>query len=137
MVSPETLPTPDLLTSLLLAGTEANLRRLTSPLCSAILSESCHQAGVAALAAEVSKFQWTKMPRVGLVCIPLAVETCGYWRKQAHDIFSRLASYLDIHHSSPKSSVVAEIYGPVEYDFGSLHRAPEPSWPGSSHPRNC
>ena len=28
---------------------------ITSPLCSAILSESCHQAGVAALAAEVRK----------------------------------------------------------------------------------
>eukprot|EP00731_Ephydatia_muelleri_P028052 Em0019g925a len=44
---------------------------------------------------------------VGLV---LAVETYGNWGKEAHDTFSRLASYLDIHQPSPKSAVVAEIY---------------------------
>eukprot|EP00731_Ephydatia_muelleri_P011929 Em0006g823a len=34
----------------------------------------------------------------------------GNWGKEAHDTFSRLASYLAIHQSSPKSAVVAEIY---------------------------
>ncbi|KAL5477350.1 hypothetical protein EMCRGX_G024140 [Ephydatia muelleri] len=50
-------------------------------------------AGAAALAAEAP------------------VETYGNWGKEVHDTFSRLASYLAIHQSSPKSAVVAEIYG--------------------------
>eukprot|EP00731_Ephydatia_muelleri_P010470 Em0005g1056a len=37
--------------------------------------------------------------------------TYGNWGKQAHNTFSRLTFYLAIHQSSPKSSVVAEIYG--------------------------
>eukprot|EP00731_Ephydatia_muelleri_P035847 Em0167g5a len=40
-----------------------------------------------------------------------AVETYGDWGKEAHNTFSRLASYLAIYQSSPKSAVVAEIYG--------------------------
>eukprot|EP00731_Ephydatia_muelleri_P034994 Em0090g8a len=44
-------------------------------------------------------------------CIPLAVETYGNWGKEAHDTFSRLASYLAIHQTSPKSAVVAKLYG--------------------------
>eukprot|EP00731_Ephydatia_muelleri_P024379 Em0016g650a len=40
----------------------------------------------------------------------LAVETYGNWGKQAHDTISRLASHLTIHLSSPKSTIVAEIY---------------------------
>eukprot|EP00731_Ephydatia_muelleri_P024492 Em0016g763a len=35
----------------------------------------------------------------------------GNWGKEAYDTISRLASHLAIHQSSPKSSVVAEIYG--------------------------
>ena len=86
---------------------------ITSPLCSAILSELCHQAGVAALAAEVRKLHSNgpKCQELGWSCIPLAVETYGNWGKEAHDAFSRLTSYLAIHQSSPKSAVVAEIYG--------------------------
>ena len=86
---------------------------ITSPLCSAILSESCHQAGVAALAVEVRRLHSNgpKCQELGWSCIPLAVETYGNWGKEAHDTFSRLASYLAIHQSSPKSAVVAEIYG--------------------------
>ena len=86
---------------------------ITSPLCSAILSESCHQAGAAALAAEARKLHSNgpKCQELGWSCIPLAVETYGNWGKEAHDTFSRLASYLAIHQSSPKPAVVAEIYG--------------------------
>ena len=56
----KTLPTPDLLTSLMLAGiggkpVALDIMTITSPLCPAILGESCHQAGVATLAAEVRK----------------------------------------------------------------------------------
>ena len=86
---------------------------ITSPLCSAILSESCHQASAAALAAEARKLHsnGSKCQELGWSCIPLAVETYGNWGKEAHDTFSRLASYLAIHQSSPKPAVVAEIYG--------------------------
>eukprot|EP00731_Ephydatia_muelleri_P010638 Em0005g1224a len=57
---------------------------------------------------------WQQRPKcleLGWSCIPLAVETYGNWGKQAHDTFSRLASFLAIHQSSPKAVVVAEIYG--------------------------
>ncbi|KAL5509138.1 hypothetical protein EMCRGX_G004448 [Ephydatia muelleri] len=86
---------------------------ITSPLCSVILSESCHQAGVAALAAKARKLHLNgpKCQELGWSCIPLDVETYGNWGKEAHDTFSRLASYLAIHQFSPKSAVVAEIYG--------------------------
>ena len=86
---------------------------ITSPLCSVILGESCHQAGAAALAAETRKLHSNgpKCQELGWSCIPLAVETYGNWGKQAHDTFSRLASFLAIHQSSPKAVVVAEIYG--------------------------
>ncbi|KAL5463778.1 hypothetical protein EMCRGX_G032712 [Ephydatia muelleri] len=78
---------------------------ITSPLCS--------QAGAAALAAETRKLHSNgpKCQELSWSCIPLAVETYGNWDKQAHDTFSRLASFLAIHQSSPKAVVVAEIYG--------------------------
>ena len=86
---------------------------ITSPLCSVILGESCYQAGAAALAAETRKLHSNgpKCQELGWSCIPLAVETYGNWGKQAHDTFSRLASFLAIHQSSSKAVVVAEIYG--------------------------
>ena len=86
---------------------------ITSPLCSAILSESCHQAGAAALAAEARKLHSNgpKCQELGWSYIPLPVEAYGNWSKEAHDTFSRLASYLAIHQFTSKSAVVAEIYG--------------------------
>ena len=118
MVSPETLPhTRPAPADIPIAGWDIGKPvvldlTITSPLCSAILSESCHQAGVADLAAEACKLHSNgpKCQELGWSCIPLAVEMCGNWGKQVHDTFSRLASYLAIHQSSPKSSVVAEIY---------------------------
>eukprot|EP00731_Ephydatia_muelleri_P020890 Em0013g617a len=63
---------------------------ITSPLCSAILSELCHQAGAAALAAEAHKLHSNgpKCQELGWSSIPLAVETYGNWGKEAHDTFS-------------------------------------------------
>ena len=86
---------------------------ITSPLCPAILGESCHQAGAAALAAETCKqhSNGPKCQELGWSCILLAVVTYGNWGKEAYDTISRLASHLAIHQSSPKSSVAAEIYG--------------------------
>ena len=108
---------------------------ITSPFCSAILIESCHQADAAALAAEVRKLH-SNAPNAkswaGPVLILLAVKTYGNWGKQAHDTFSRLASYLAIHQSSP---VVAEIYGRLNMTLvRSITRA---ILPESSHPPNC
>ena len=42
------------------------------------------------------------------VCI---VETYSNWGKEAQHMFSRLATYLAIHLSCPKSRVLADIYG--------------------------
>ena len=85
---------------------------ITSPLCPTILGESCHQAGVAALAAENRKLHSSgpKGQELGWSCIPLAVEIYGNWDKEAHVTISRLVSHLPTHQSSPKSSVV-DIYG--------------------------
>ena len=57
---------------------------ITSPLCSAILSELCHQAGAGALAAEVRKLHSNgpKCQELGWSCIPLAVETYGNWTRR-------------------------------------------------------
>ena len=54
---------------------------ITSPLCSVILGESCHQAGAAVLAAETRKLHSNgpKCQELGWSCIPLAVETYGNW----------------------------------------------------------
>ena len=97
---------------------------ITSPLCSAILSKSCHQAGAAVLAAEARKLDSNglKCQEFGWSCIPLAAETYGNCGKEAHDTFSRLESYLAIHQSSPKSAVVAEIYVQLNIALhGSFH----------------
>ena len=50
---------------------------ITSPLCPAILGESCQQAGAAVLAAETRKLHSNgpKCQELGWSCIPLAVET--------------------------------------------------------------
>ena len=99
---------------------------ITSPLCSAILSELCHQAVAAALAAEACMLHSNgpKCQELCWSCIPLSVETYGNWSKDLHGTFSRLAFHLAIHQSSPIPAVVAEIYGPVEYSPGfSIARA--------------
>ena len=59
---------------------------ITSPPCSAILSDSCHQAGAAALAAEACKLH-SNGPKC-VVLHPIVVETYGNRGKQAHDTFS-------------------------------------------------
>ena len=66
----------------------------------------------AAYAAECRKHEAndTKCQELGWTCIPLAVETFGHWGKEAQAVFSRLASFIAIHRTSPKSSVLNEIY---------------------------
>ena len=85
---------------------------VTSSLIPAILGESSQMAGAAALAAEVRK-QLSNGPKcleLGWTCIPVAVETYGIWGKEAQEMFSRLSSHLAISMSSPKPTVLADIY---------------------------
>ena len=96
---------------------------ITSPLCSAILGESCHQAGVAALAAEVCKLCsiGPKFQELGWSCIP--VETYGKWGKEANDTFSMLASHLAIH--LPNQRCGRDLW-PVEYGPASFQHQNQP-----------
>ena len=77
------------------------------------LKESSRIAGVAPLSAETRKHAANdpKSRELGWICIPMAVEMYGNWGKEAQKMFSRLATYLAIHLSCPKSSVLAVIYG--------------------------
>ena len=85
---------------------------VTSPLCPAILRNSCRMSGAASMAAEAHKLltHGPKCQELGWTWIPLAVETFCNWGKEAHYTFSRLASLLSISMSSPKHSVLADIY---------------------------
>eukprot|EP00731_Ephydatia_muelleri_P016202 Em0009g626a len=86
---------------------------LHTPICSSLRQVSHDQADAEVLAAETHKLHSNgpKCQGLGWSCIPLAVETYGNWGKEAQDTISRLASHLAIHQSSPKSSVMSEIYG--------------------------
>ena len=85
---------------------------VTSPLCPAILRESCRASGAASTAVETCKLlsNGPKCQELGWTCIPLAAETFCNRGKEAHLTFSRLASHLAISMSSPKPSVLADIY---------------------------
>ena len=106
---------------------------ITSPLCSAILSELCHQAIAAALAAEACMLHSNgpKCQELCWSCIPLSVETYGNWSKDLHGTFSRLAFHLAIHQSSPIPAVVARL------NIALVFPLPEPSWSGSGCPPKC
>ena len=85
---------------------------VTSPFCPAILRESCRASGAASTVEETRKLltNGPKCQELGWVCLPLAVEIFCNWGKEAHLLFSRLASHLAITMSSPKPSVLADIY---------------------------
>ena len=74
---------------------------VTSPLTPVSLKDSSRIAGVAALSAETRKHA-ANDPK----CCELAH---GNWGKEAQHLFSRLATYLAIHLSCPKSRVLADI----------------------------
>ena len=48
---------------------------------------------------------------LGWRCVPLAVENYGAWGPEALKAFSQVASRLAIRGNTPKSRVVAELYG--------------------------
>ena len=104
-------------------------------LCPAILRESCIVSGAASTAVETCKLltNGPKCQELGWTCIPLAVEMFCNWGKEAHLTFSMLASHLAISMSSPKPSVLADIYSRLNI---TLVKSTEPSWQGSSCPRD-
>ena len=69
--------------------------------------------GVSAKAAEHRKRTKNdpKCAELGWQCVPLAVENYGAWGPEALKAFSQVASRLAIHGNTPKSKVVAELYG--------------------------
>ena len=79
---------------------------VTSPLTPVSLKDSSRIASVAALSSETRKHAAIdpKCRELGWMWIPMAVETYGIWGKEAQHMFSRLATYLAIHLSCPKSS---------------------------------
>ena len=90
---------------------------VTSPLCPAILRESCRSSGAASMAAETRKLftNGPKCQELWWMCIPLAVEPFCNLGKEAHLTFSRLSSYLAISLSSPNPSILANIYSRMNF----------------------
>ena len=88
-----------------------------SPLCPVILRESCRSSGAASTTAETRKLPTNgpKCQELGSTCIPLAVEMFCNWSKEAHLTFSRLASHLAISLSSPKPSILVDIYSRMNF----------------------
>ena len=92
---------------------------VTSPLTPDILGESSQMAGAAALAAETRKLRSNgpKCLELGTY-IPIAMETYG---KEAQAMFLRLSSHLAISMSSPKPTVLADIYGRLNITLDRCH----------------
>ena len=109
---------------------------ITSPHCSAILNESCHQAGAAALAAEARKLHSN-----GLKCQELvhSVSCRDIWQLGQGGPQYLLKAGILLGHSPvlPEISSCGGNLWLVEYSPGSFGPLPEPSWPGSSRPPNC
>ena len=71
---------------------------VTSPLCPAILRDSCRMSAAASTAAKTRKLlsNGPKCQELGWTCIPLAIEIFCNRGKEAHLTFSRLASHIAI-----------------------------------------
>ncbi|KAL5463499.1 hypothetical protein EMCRGX_G032398 [Ephydatia muelleri] len=94
-------------------GTEAGFDvTVTSPLTPVTLNEASVSVGTAAHAAEIRKHAANdiRCQDLGWTCVPLAIKTYGNWGKEAHCVFSRLASLLSISQSISKPQIVNEIY---------------------------
>ena len=86
---------------------------VTSPLNSHTMLEASMYQGVSAKAAEHRKHNKNdpKCAELGWRCVPLTVENYGVWGPEALKAFSQVASRLAIRGNTPKSKVVAELYG--------------------------
>ena len=85
---------------------------VASPLTPAMLNEAGMTAGAAAAASEQCKHiaKDPKCQELGWVCVPLTVKTYGNWGREAHTTFTRLATWLAICVSLPKSKVTADLF---------------------------
>ena len=103
--------------SLFRDGTEESLQPLTlpcaSPLTPVTLNNASTSVGAAAYAAELRKLvpNDTRCQELGWTCIPLAVETYGYWGMEAQSVLSHLSSLLAIGQAIPKPKMLGDIYG--------------------------
>ena len=86
---------------------------VASPLTPAVLNEAGMTAGAAAAASEQCKHiaNDPKCQELGWVCVPLAVEMYGNWGREVHTTFTRVATWLAICVSLPKSKVTAHLFG--------------------------
>ena len=94
-----------------------------------ILKETCLTAGAAAGAVEARKHVANDPKCVEMgwgLCVPLAVETYGYWGREAQETFSRLATHLATSHRVSKTKAVAGIFGRLNLTFSVLW--PRLSW---------
>ena len=116
MVGDKTIPEHDQQTSLSPwdCGSSAAFDiTVASPLNSINMLEAGMYQGVSAKAAEHRKHTENdpKCVELGWRCIPLAVESYGAWGPEALRAFSQVATQLAIPGNTPKSNVVAELYG--------------------------
>ena len=74
-------------------------------------------AGSAALSIEGRKHRASdaKCGELGWLCASLAAETYGAWGNEAVEAFSQLASRLATLTCRPKSAVLADIYGRLNF----------------------
>ena len=92
-----------------------------------VLLEASMTAGSAALVAKKRKHNTNdrKCEELGWVCIPLVVETYGYWGAAAVAAFSKLAGRLSTRLNEPKSKTIFGLYSGL-----GLTSIAEPSCPG-------
>eukprot|EP00731_Ephydatia_muelleri_P034838 Em0081g3a len=85
---------------------------VTSSLTPVTLNVASVSVGTAAEAAEIRKHAAndSRCQDLGSTCVPQTIETYGNWDKEAHGVFSHLASLLSISQSIPKPKIVTEIY---------------------------
>ena len=86
---------------------------VASPLNHSILTEACVTAGSSAQVSEQRKHASNdvKCSELGWSCIPLAVETYGYWGAEARLHLSRFASQLAARLNCSKSHATSTLYG--------------------------
>ena len=94
--------------------------KVTSPLTPVTLNVASVSVSTAAEAAEIRKHAAndSRCQDLGSTCVPLAIETYGNSGKEAHGVFSHLATLLSISHQNknsiqPPQHVFSEVCGKV------------------------
>ena len=107
------IPEHGLQTSLLPIGIVAPQLPLTSQLHPHLIHTLCWKRACTRVfhQRQLSTENDHKCAELGWQCVPLAVENYGAWGPEALKAFSQVASWLAIRGNTPKSKVVAELYG--------------------------